>query len=225
MALVGVLTIFNPNDLPLWQTIPIMIKKATFLTSNTDYSKCPAPDKPEFAFIGRSNVGKSSLINMLTNHKGLAKTSQKPGKTQLINHFYIDDKWYMVDLPGYGFAVASKAMKATWEKMIRNYLTKRENLAAIFVLIDSRLEPQKIDLEFIIWCGENGIPFVLVFTKADKQGMEKSTANARVFLDKAIEIFGEEPQYFITSAEKKEGREELSAFIEAEVREYLESKK
>jgi len=225
LALVGVLTIFNPNDLPLWQTIPIMIKKATFLTSNTDYSKCPAPDKPEFAFIGRSNVGKSSLINMLTNHKGLAKTSQKPGKTQLINHFYIDDKWYMVDLPGYGFAVASKAMKATWEKMIRNYLTKRENLAAIFVLIDSRLEPQKIDLEFIIWCGENGIPFVLVFTKADKQGMEKSTANARVFLDKAIEIFGEEPQYFITSAEKKEGREELSAFIEAEVREYLESKK
>lgn len=218
-------TVFKPNDLPLWQIIFPMIKKAVFLTSNTDYTKCPAPEKPEFAFIGRSNVGKSSLINMLTNHKGLAKTSQKPGKTQLINHFHIDDKWYMVDLPGYGFAVASKAMKATWEKMIRNYLTKRENLAAIFVLIDSRLEPQKIDLEFIIWCGENGIPFVLVFTKADKMGMEKSTANARIFLDKTIEIFGEEPQYFITSAEKKEGREELSAFIEGEVREYLESKK
>jgi GTP-binding protein len=221
----GYLTIFKPNDLPLCQTFFPMIKKAVFLTSNSDYTKCPPPDKPEFAFIGRSNVGKSSLINMLTNHKGLAKTSQKPGKTQLINHFHIDDKWYMVDLPGYGFAVASKAMKATWEKMIRNYLTKRVNLAAIFVLIDSRLEPQKIDLEFIIWCGENGIPFVLVFTKADKKGIEKSTANARVFLDKAIEIFGEEPQYFITSAEKKEGREELSSFIEGEVREYLESKK
>src|SRR5690606_16639257 len=145
-----------------------MIKKAEFLISNTDYKKCPPALKPEFAFIGRSNVGKSSLINMLTQNRHLAKTSGTPGKTQLINHFIIDDRWYMVDLPGYGFAKVGKSIKAGWEDMIKSYLSQRENLMATFVLIDSRLEPQKNDLEFIHWCAQNEVPIVLAFTKADK---------------------------------------------------------
>lgn len=191
-----------------------MIKKAEFLISNTDYRKCPSPNKPEFAFIGRSNVGKSSLINMLTNNKHLAKTSGTPGKTQLINHFGIDDRWYMVDLPGYGFAKVSKTLKSGWEDMIKGYLTYRENLLATFVLIDSRLDPQKKDLEFILWCAQNGVSIVLAFTKADKLSKSKVQGNVAKFLKASLVIFEETPLYFVTSAEKMEGREELLAFIE-----------
>lgn len=197
-----------------------MIKKAEFLISNTDYKKGPSPHMPEFAFIGRSNVGKSSLINMLTNNKNLAKTSGTPGKTQLINHFGIDGRWYMVDLPGYGFAKVSKSLKSGWESMIRGYLTHRENLVATCVLIDSRLSPQKIDLEFILWCAENEVPIVLVFTKADKLARSKVKSNVSNFLNEMAEIFEEAPLYFITSSETSEGREELIGFIEENVDEF-----
>lgn len=192
-----------------------MIKKAAFLISNTDHNKCPAPTKPEFAFIGRSNVGKSSLINMLTNNKNLAKTSGRPGKTQLINHFVIDERWFMVDLPGYGFAKVSKSIKGDWDKMIKGYLTSRENLEVTFVLIDSRLEPQKNDLEFILWCAENEVTIVLIFTKADKQSKTKTLSNVQAFLKATQEIYEETPLYFITSAEDKQGRDEVLEFIEA----------
>jgi GTP-binding protein len=202
-----------------------MIKKASFVISNTDYRKCPSPIKPEFAFIGRSNVGKSSLVNMLTGNKNLAKISGKPGKTQLINHFVINDNWYLVDLPGYGFAKVSKSIKSTWEKMISDYLINRENLVAVCVLVDSRLDPQQIDLEFITWCGQKEIPFVVIFTKSDKQSKSKTSLNVTKFLQACIGIFGEEPQYFITSAQTAEGKEELVHFIEAEVTEYYDNKK
>jgi GTP-binding protein len=162
---------------------------------------------------------------MLTNNKNLAKTSGKPGKTQLINHFIVDDSWYMVDLPGYGFAKVSKSIKSTWEKMISDYLKNRDNLVAVAVLVDSRLDPQKIDLEFITWCGENEIPFYLIFTKSDKQGKSKTNSNVLKFLQEAKEIFGEEPQYFITSAQTAEGKEELEAFIKNEVMDYYDSHK
>ena len=190
-----------------------MIRKATFLISNTDLKKCPKEDRAEIAFIGRSNVGKSSLINMLTGVKELAKTSQKPGKTQLINHFMIDDRWYLVDLPGYGFAKVSKDKKAKWEKMISSYLTGRTNLCGVFVLIDSRLTPQTIDLEFLNWCGEEGVPFVVAFTKADKQSKTQTDRNVTAFLNKLVEIFGETPNYFVTSAEKNQGKEEVTKFL------------
>jgi GTP-binding protein len=190
-----------------------MIRKAAFLVSNTDPKKCPKPDRAEVAFIGRSNVGKSSLINMITGVKELAKTSQKPGKTQLINHFMVDDRWYLVDLPGYGFAKVSKDKKEKWEKMISSYLTGRENLCGVFVLIDSRLTPQTIDLEFLNWCGEEGIPFVVVFTKADKQSKTQTDRNVTAFLNKLVEIFGETPDYFVTSAEKGQGKEQVTKFI------------
>lgn len=197
-----------------------MIKRAEFLISNTDYKKCPSAHKPEFAFIGRSNVGKSSLINMLTQNKHLAKTSGTPGKTQLINHFGIDDRWYMVDLPGYGFAKVGKSVKSSWESMIKGYLTHRENLVATFVLIDSRLDPQKIDLEFILWCAQNEVPIVLAFTKADKLARSTVQANVAKFLKASQVIFEETPLYFITSAEKLEGREELISFIEENTEEF-----
>ncbi|MFO7823201.1 MAG: ribosome biogenesis GTP-binding protein YihA/YsxC [Cyclobacterium sp.] len=200
-----------------------MLKNARFLTSNTDHKKCPPANKPEFAFIGRSNVGKSSLINMLTNHKHLAKISGKPGKTQLINHFDIDGRWYMVDLPGYGFAKVNKKLKTDWDKMIRAYLTERENLAAVFVLIDSRLSPQKIDLEFIQWCGELQLPVVLLFTKADKQSHSRTSANVHQFLDEMERLFVEVPEFFVTSAVTFEGREDLIRFIEENVTEYYEA--
>ncbi|AEL25575.1 ribosome biogenesis GTP-binding protein YihA/YsxC [Cyclobacterium marinum] len=199
-----------------------MLKNARFLMSNSDHTKCPAPTKPEFAFIGRSNVGKSSLINMLTNHKHLAKTSGKPGKTQLINHFEIDSRWYMVDLPGYGFAKANKKLKAEWNKMIRNYLTERENLVSVFVLIDSRLNPQAIDIEFITWCGQLELPVTLIFTKADKQSQSKTSDNVHRFLDEMEKMFVEAPEFFVTSAMTSVGREELSQFIEENVSEYYE---
>jgi GTP-binding protein len=200
-----------------------MIKKAKFLISNTDYTKCPSPTKPEFAFIGRSNVGKSSLINMLANHKGLAKTSGTPGKTQLINHFDVDGRWYMVDLPGYGFAKVSKSARGEWEKMIRQYLTLRENLEAVFVLIDSRLNPQQIDIEFIYWCGQNDIPLALLFTKADKQAKSKTQLNVKKFLDKMLELFEEAPDYFVTSAETFQGKEEVTQYIESHVNEFYQN--
>lgn len=202
-----------------------MIKNAKFVISNTDYKKCPPPNMPEFAFIGRSNVGKSSLINMLTNNKNLAKTSGKPGKTQLINHFEINGNWYMVDLPGYGFAKVSKSIKSTWEKMISDYLTNRENLVAVCVLIDSRLDPQQIDLEFITWCGQQEIPFVIIFTKSDKQGKSKTQGTVKKFLDECIKIFGDAPDYFVTSAQNAEGKEDVIAFIDNEVNEYYDSLK
>lgn len=197
-----------------------MIKNAEFIISNTDYKKCPSPNKPEFAFIGRSNVGKSSLINMLTNNKNLAKTSGTPGKTQLINHFGIDNKWYMVDLPGYGFAKVSKSIKSSWEGMIKGYLTTRENLFATFVLIDIRLSPQKKDLEFILWCAENAVPIVLIFTKVDKVSRSKVHENVSLFLKATEEIFEEAPLYFITSSETAAGKEELIQFIEENTEEF-----
>lgn len=197
-----------------------MIQKASFVVSNSNPGNCPKPDRAEIAFIGRSNVGKSSLINMLVGQKGLAKTSQKPGKTQLINHFLIDEKWYLVDLPGYGFAKVNVKVKHGWENMISTYLTKRENLCGVFVLIDSRLEPQKIDLEFLLWCGTEGVPTALVFTKADKQSRSKTDQNIKKFLNKTREIFEEEPDYFITSAEAGTGKEELTMFMEELVTEF-----
>lgn len=191
----------------------MIIKSATFVMSNTKVSALPAPNMPEYAFIGRSNVGKSSLINMLVKQQGLAKTSQKPGKTQLINHFLINEKWYIVDLPGYGYAKVSKSSREKWEKFIRNYLTKRENLQCIFVLIDCRLEPQTIDIEFCCWLGECQIPFALVYTKADKQSAPKTDQNVAKFNKKLQGWFEEVPPFFVTSAEKGQGRDELLQFV------------
>ncbi|RZF61901.1 ribosome biogenesis GTP-binding protein YihA/YsxC [Sphingobacterium corticibacterium] len=192
----------------------MFVKTAEFIASNTDVRKLPEPSLPEYAFIGRSNVGKSSLINAMVNKKGLAKTSQKPGKTQLINHFIINKDWYLVDLPGYGFAQTSKKNRAEWERFIRRYLTQRENLQCIFVLIDSRLEPQKIDLEFCCWLGEQGLPFLLVFTKADKQSGVKSDQNIAKFRKALLAWFEDVPSIFLTSAEKKQGMEEILATID-----------
>lgn len=192
----------------------MVIKSAEFICSNTQISKLPPPTKPEYAFIGRSNVGKSSLINMLTAKKGLAKTSQTPGKTQLINHFLINDHWYLVDLPGYGYARTSKSKKEEWNKYIRTYLDKRENLQCVLVLIDSRLEPQKIDLEFCNWLGEKGLSFVLVFTKADKQSGVKTDQNVAQFKKALGATFEEIPDCYITSAELQTGRDEVLNFID-----------
>jgi GTP-binding protein len=193
----------------------MIVKSAEFICSNTQISKLPPPVKPEYAFIGRSNVGKSSLINMLLAKKGLAKTSQTPGKTQLINHFLVNDSWYIVDLPGYGYARASKTKKADWNKFIQQYLDKRESLQCVLVLIDSRLEPQKIDIEFCNWLGEKGLSFILVFTKADKQSSIKTDQNVAKFKKAMLETFDEVPQWFITSAELHTGRDEILGFISA----------
>lgn len=192
----------------------MIVKSAEFVCSNTQVSKLPPPLRPEYAFIGRSNVGKSSLINMLTNKKGLAKTSQTPGKTQLINHFLINDDWYLVDLPGYGFARISKSKKEDWNKFIRTYLDKRESLQCVMVLIDSRLEPQKIDVEFCNWLGEKGLSFVLVFTKADKQSSIKTDQNIAKFRKALLATFEAMPGYFVTSAESRLGRDEVLGFID-----------
>ncbi|MET1057058.1 MAG: ribosome biogenesis GTP-binding protein YihA/YsxC [Pedobacter sp.] len=192
----------------------MIIKSATFICSNTKISALPVANMPEYAFIGRSNVGKSSLINMLVNQHGLAKTSQKPGKTQLINHFLVNEKWYIVDLPGYGYAKVSKNSRENWEKFIRNYITKRESLQCVFVLIDSRLAPQKIDIEFCCWMGEIQIPFVLAFTKADKQSAAKTNQNIALFKKELSGWFEEIPPVFSTSAEKLQGRDEILNFIE-----------
>lgn len=189
------------------------IKKASFVISNSDYRKCPQGNVPEFAFIGRSNVGKSSLINMLTRHKGLAKTSVKPGKTQLINHFIIDDSWYLVDLPGYGYARTSKTSRSSWQKMTSDYLLKRSQLVNTFVLIDSRIEPKAIDLEFIAFLGENGIPFSVVFTKTDKIGNGEVSHNVEAFKKAMLEDWEELPPVFLTSSVTGVGREKLLNYI------------
>jgi GTP-binding protein len=192
----------------------MIIKSAKFITSNTKVSELPKADMPEYAFIGRSNVGKSSLINSLTVQKGLAKTSQQPGKTQLINHFLINDNWYLVDLPGYGYAKVSKSSREKWEKFIRTYLRHRENLQCVFVLIDSRVEPQKLDLEFCCWLGENGIPFSLIYTKADKQSGVKTDQNVAKFHRELKKWFEEIPAFFVTSAENGLGREKVLEYID-----------
>lgn len=192
----------------------MIIKSAKFLISNTDLSKAPAENFPEYAFIGRSNVGKSSLINMITNHKGLAMTSSKPGKTLLINHFIINDEWYLVDLPGYGYAQRSKESRNKIQELINKYILERDQLTFLFVLIDSRHEPQKIDLSFIEWLGENGIPFGIVFTKKDKLSKGKLASNIENYKNKLLEVWEELPPIYITSAEKKEGRNEILDFIE-----------
>lgn len=189
------------------------IKEAEFKVSNTNFEKCPAPVLPEYAFIGRSNVGKSSLINMLTSRKGLAKTSTTPGKTQLINHFLINKKWYLVDLPGYGYAKVSKTSKSTWDKMIRNYLEKRKNLMTVFILIDIRLEPQPIDLNFIRWVGEKQIPLAIVFTKSDKISKQQVIFSVEQFKKALLKTWAELPLLFITSSEKKIGGDEILDFI------------
>jgi len=187
---------------------------ATFITSSANISQCPTDSRPEFAFIGRSNVGKSSLINMLANKKGLAKTSSTPGKTLLINHFLVDDLYYIVDLPGYGFAKRSKSVQQDIQRIINTYITQREQLANVFLLVDLRHDPQRIDLEFINWLGENGIPFSIVFTKADKLGPVKGRQNAEKYMQSLLETWETLPPYFITSAEKKQGREEILTYIQ-----------
>ncbi|MBR4842148.1 MAG: YihA family ribosome biogenesis GTP-binding protein [Bacteroidaceae bacterium] len=190
------------------------IKSAEFIISNTDISKCPRHDKPEYAFIGRSNVGKSSLINMLTGRKGLAMTSSTPGKTLLINHFLINDDWYLVDLPGYGYARRGLAQREQIRRMIENYALYREQLTSMFVLIDSRLEPQKIDVEFINHLGEEGVPFAIVFTKADKSSHSRLNVNVNRFLENMREEWDELPPYFITSSADCTGRDELLSYID-----------
>lgn len=190
------------------------IKEAKFIISNTDIKLCPTDGMPEYAFIGRSNVGKSSLINMITEKKDLAKTSGRPGKTQLINHFLINKEWYLVDLPGYGYAKASKSSRNQWEKFISEYLMKRETLINIFVLIDSRLEVQKIDLEFMSWCAEKQLPFSMVFTKIDKLSSSALQKNLAAYKKEMLKYWEELPPVFTTSAESKFGREKLLNYIE-----------
>ena len=191
----------------------MIVKQASFVISNTDYKKCPEDEKAEYAFIGRSNVGKSSLINALTNNKSLAKTSGKPGKTQLINHFLINKEWYMVDLPGYGYAKTSKSNRAIFHKMISNYLINRKNLISLFVLIDSRHELQDIDSDFMQWLAENGIPFSIIFTKTDKLSKTKLSKNIKTFKQNMLVDWSELPNIFSTSAIKKEGLEEVLIYI------------
>jgi GTP-binding protein len=190
------------------------IKTAEFVISNTDYRICPAPRMAEYAFIGRSNVGKSSLINAIVDTKNLAKTSGKPGKTQLINHFIINKEWYLVDLPGFGYAKISKTKRAEFHDMISEYLLNRTSLMCLFVLIDSRHKPQDIDKEFMQWLSEKGIPFVMVFTKVDKIGKVVLAKNIGAYKAEMLKAWGELPQIFITSAEKKTGTKEICDFIE-----------
>jgi GTP-binding protein len=198
----------------------MIIKSAEFLVSNSDPKKCPKPDKPEYAFIGRSNVGKSSLINKLVNRKGLAKTSGRPGKTQLINHFLVNEEWYLVDLPGYGYAKVSKSQRSDFSKLITNYISTRTNLINLFVLIDVRLPLQGNDLNFINWLGENGVPFVLVFTKSDKLGSSTLQQNIASFKRDLLKYWESMPPYYISSAETGLGRDEILGFIEDNNRDF-----
>lgn len=208
----------------------MVIKKAQYLISSPEYTKCPVADRPEYAFIGRSNVGKSSLINMLCNNEKLAKTSNSPGKTQMINHFEIisgsekakDMKWYLVDLPGYGFAKISQRSRRRWEQMIENYLRKRQNLQQVFVLIDSRHTPQNIDIEFLSQLRKWDVPFTLIFTKADKETQATVSKNVKSFLEKMRETWQFLPQHFVTSAVKKMGRDKVLSLIEEKNVAYLE---
>jgi len=191
------------------------VKKAVFVESNSDWNKCPKHQLPEFAFIGRSNVGKSSLINKLTNQKNLAKTSSTPGKTLLINHFLVNDSWYLVDLPGYGFAKIGMEGRAKLDKMIKDYVLHREELFNLFVLIDCRHEPQKNDLEFIEFLGANGVPFSIIFTKADKLSKSKLATSVQAYRDKLLEEWEELPPIFVTSSESGAGKEELLEYIDS----------
>lgn len=201
------------------------VKQAEFFVSNSDPAKCPKPDRPEYAFIGRSNVGKSSLINMLTSRTSLAKISGKPGKTQLINHFVIDNDWYLVDLPGYGYAQVSKTDREKFAALINGYLTGRPNLLCIFVLIDSRIEPQKLDLDFMENLADRGLPFVMVFTKTEKLGPTKLQANLESYRARLLETWEAVPQMFVTSAVTAVGREEILSFIRPLNEEYWQSEK
>lgn len=202
-------------SLPLCRILKIMkIKTAKFEISNTDHTKCPEGNRPEYAFIGRSNVGKSSLINMLTNHKGLAKTSSTPGKTLLINHFLINGEWYIVDLPGYGYAQRSKENRAQLKRIIEDYVLEREQMTNLFVLIDSRLKPQKIDVEFMEWLGENGVPFSIVFTKLDKLGKVAGAQAVAAYKRYLLKTWEELPPVFITSSEDGRGRDEILDYID-----------
>lgn len=193
----------------------MIITKAEFIISNSDVSKCPKEILPEYAFIGRSNVGKSSLINMLTNNKNLAKTSGKPGKTQLINHFKINNNWFLVDLPGYGYARVSKSTKKVFQKFITQYFEKRKQLILAFVLVDIRHEPQTIDVDFMQWLGENQIPFAIIFTKADKLKPEAIKRNVATYHEKMLDFWEEMPTYFITSSSSRTGKEEVLAYIDS----------
>jgi GTP-binding protein len=199
----------------------MQIKSAEFIMSNSDVAKCPTNPLPEYAFIGRSNVGKSSLINMLMLRKNLAKTSGRPGKTQLINHFLINKNWHLVDLPGYGYARVSKSAKKVFQKFITDYFLKREQLLCAFVLVDVRHEPQKIDLEFMEWMGEHQIPFCIVFTKADKVRPKALERNIEVYRTKLLETWEEMPQFFVTSSSNSIGRDELLHYIDALNEEYF----
>ncbi len=190
------------------------INYANFVISSPDVSKCPALDKPEYAFIGRSNVGKSSLINMLTGRKKLAKISSTPGKTMLINHFKINDQWYLVDLPGYGFAKRSKTERAKWQKMIHKYILNRPNMLTLFLLVDIRIEPQKIDLDFIEWLGMSNIPFVITFTKSDKLKLNQIETNLKKYKNKLLESWEELPPILVTSSSTNLGRDEVLNLIE-----------
>ena len=190
------------------------IKSSEYSISSPSVSLCPKDTKPEYAFIGRSNVGKSSLINMLCNHKGLAKTSATPGKTIMINHFIINKEWYLVDLPGYGYAKRSKTQRDKLEQMIAQYILQREQLANVFVLIDIRHDPQTIDREFIDWLGQSQIPFCIVFTKADKLSKSKVESSSKAWMDSMLDTWEELPPYFITSSESKQGRDDVLGYID-----------
>ncbi len=190
------------------------VKSAEFIISNTDFQKCPTGNLPEYAFIGRSNVGKSSLINMLCNRKDLAMTSSKPGKTLLINHFLINNNWHLVDLPGYGYASAGKKMREQLKNIIESYILYREQLTSVFLLIDSRHEPQAIDIDFMNWMGENGVPFAIVFTKLDKMSGVQSRESVKLYQEKLLETWEELPPVFATSSEKGVGRNELLSYID-----------
>lgn len=192
----------------------MLIKSANFVKSSSKWQECPEPNIAEYAFIGRSNVGKSSLINAMMNKKDLAKTSQTPGKTQLINHFLVNEEWYLTDLPGYGYAKVSKSQRKDFEKLITNYILNRKNLVNLFILVDIRHTPQKIDLEFMEWCAESGIPFSIIFTKADKLKPNAITQNVETYQQKLLETWEELPELYITSAERKEGGENILKFIE-----------
>lgn len=192
----------------------MIIKTAEFVKSSGKWQECPEPNIPEYAFIGRSNVGKSSLINAMMNHKDLAKTSGTPGKTQLINHFLVNENWYLTDLPGYGYAKVSKVQRKDFEKLITNYILNRRNLVNLFVLVDSRHTPQKIDLEFIQWCGESGIPFSIVFTKADKLKPNIVIKNVEDYKIELHKTWEDLPELYVTSAEKKEGGDKILDFIQ-----------
>ncbi len=199
------------------------ITQAEFIKSSTNNEQCPPADRAELAFIGRSNVGKSSLINMITGYSKLAKTSQHPGKTQQINHFMINNRWYLVDLPGYGYAKVSQTERVKWEKMIRNYLRERQNLYCVFVLIDSRHEPQKLDLDFMRWLAENMIPFAILFTKIDKQPASKTHALIQNYTARMLEEWEALPPYFLTSSSTREGREELLNYMQTLLESYQQA--